>query len=59
MGSPAALKRKNKGDDVTEQDMDAVVFAHNSKSFDDPDWPSQTVAARARVFLRRSPSIVL
>jgi cytochrome c heme-lyase len=27
---PAALKRKGKGDDVTEDDMDAVVHAHNS-----------------------------
>jgi cytochrome c heme-lyase len=26
----AALKRKGKGDDVSEQDMDAVVLAHNS-----------------------------
>lgn len=26
----AALKRKGKGDDVTEDDMDAVVLAHNS-----------------------------
>ena len=28
----AALKRKGKGDDVTEDDMGAVVHAHNSKS---------------------------
>ena len=27
----AALKRKGKGDDVTEDDMGAVVQAHNSK----------------------------
>lgn len=27
----AALKRKNKADDVTEDDMESVVFAHNSK----------------------------
>ena len=27
----AALKRKGKGDDVTEDDMGAVVHAHNSK----------------------------
>ncbi len=27
----AALKRKGKGDDVTEADMDAVVHAHNSE----------------------------
>lgn len=26
----AALKRKGKGDDVTEDDMDPVVHAHNS-----------------------------
>ncbi len=26
----AALKRKGKGDDVTEEDMDPVVHAHNS-----------------------------
>lgn len=26
----AALKRKGKGDDVTEDDMDPVVEAHNS-----------------------------
>ena len=26
----AALKRKGKGDDVTEEDMGAVVHAHNS-----------------------------
>ena len=29
--SGAALKRKGKGDDVTENHMDAVVWAHNSK----------------------------
>jgi hypothetical protein len=27
----AALKRKGKGDDVAEDDMGAVVHAHNSK----------------------------
>ena len=27
----AALKRKGKGDDVTEDDMGAVVHAHNSE----------------------------
>ena len=26
----AALKRKGKGDDVTEDDMDSVVHAHNT-----------------------------
>ncbi len=29
-GLCAALKRKGKGDDVTEEDMGAVVHAHNS-----------------------------
>jgi hypothetical protein len=28
----AALRRKGKGDDVTEDDMGSVVHAHNSKS---------------------------
>ena len=28
----AALKRKGKGEDVVEDDMDAVVHAHNSKA---------------------------
>lgn len=27
----AALKRKGKGDDVTEDDMDSVILAHNCK----------------------------
>jgi hypothetical protein len=36
----AALKRKGKGDDVSEQQMDAVVRAHNGeRSF----WGSSTV----------------
>lgn len=26
----AALRRKGKGDDVSEEDMDAVVFTHNT-----------------------------
>ena len=29
----AALKRKGKGDDVTEDDMAVVVHAHNSATF--------------------------
>ncbi len=28
----AALRRKGKGDDVTEDDMDGFVAAHNGKS---------------------------
>jgi hypothetical protein len=30
-GLDAALRRKGKGEDVAEQDMEAVVHAHNSK----------------------------
>ena len=38
----AALKRKGKGDDVTEEDMAAVVHAHNCKC---PALGHQRVAA--------------
>jgi hypothetical protein len=30
-GAAAALKRKGKGDDVAEEQMEAVVRAHNSE----------------------------
>lgn len=42
MHAPAALKRKGKGDDITEDDMDGFISAHNSEfpCLAQPRWPS-------------------